>query len=222
MATKRKSKDEGRTFKTRIVGHAELDPKKIKAHAQNWRIHPDVQRAVLGGVLEGVGWIRPVIVNKRTGNLLDGHLRVDLCIEKGEPVVPVDYVDLSEDEERQILATLDPIAGLAVMDGVAFAKLTDGLRFETEAMRSFVNDLKIQAGEMVIQPITAEALGLPREGAGSSPGRSLTIHAVVKVALPVSTIETLERALQATGCSRRDEALKAICASYLDGLGLTA
>ncbi len=53
----------------------------------------------------GFGWIQDVIVNRRTASewgpeqnravILDGHDRVKLALKKGEPSVPVKYVDLS-------------------------------------------------------------------------------------------------------------------------------
>ncbi len=48
---------------------------------------------------------------------MDGHLRLTLALERGEPAVPVVYVDLEPDEEALVLATLDPLAELAEADG---------------------------------------------------------------------------------------------------------
>jgi hypothetical protein len=72
-------------------------------HPENWRIHPEYQQEALAGVLEQVGCVQDVIVNRRTGRVVDGHLRVALAISRSERV-PVVYVDLAEEEERQILA----------------------------------------------------------------------------------------------------------------------
>jgi hypothetical protein len=83
----------------------------------NWRKHPDRQRSALRGTLDKVGWVASIMVNKRTGRMIDGHARVEEALSKGEKSVPVDYVDLSEDEEKLVLATLDPIGALAEADG---------------------------------------------------------------------------------------------------------
>ena len=69
----------------------------------------------MAGVLAEVGWVQDIIVNKRTGFVVDGHARVALAISAGERV-PVVYVDLSENEEALILATLDPLSAMAVTD----------------------------------------------------------------------------------------------------------
>lgn len=109
-------------WQNRIVGQGEAEPADIMPNPLNWRAHPALQRSALMGVLGEIGWVQQVVVNKRTGNLIDGHLRVDLARAKGEKV-PVVYVDLSDDEEKLILATLDPLAALATTDEDALKAL---------------------------------------------------------------------------------------------------
>jgi hypothetical protein len=55
----------------------------------NWRVHPKAQQEALAGVLDHVGWVRQVLVNKRTDHVVDGHLRVDLARARGEGSIPV-------------------------------------------------------------------------------------------------------------------------------------
>jgi DNA modification methylase len=74
-------------------------------------------------MLGDVGWVQDVIVNQRTGRLVDGHLRVELALQRDEPTVPVVYVDLTAEEEKLVLTTLDPIGALAIADGDALAAL---------------------------------------------------------------------------------------------------
>jgi DNA modification methylase len=112
-------------FKNRIIGYGEEPIDQILFNPANWRIHPKSQQDALTGVLEEVGWVQNVIVNKRTGHLVDGHLRVQLADKAGEKTVPVTYVDLSESEEMTVLATIDPIAAMAATDK---EKLDDVLR----------------------------------------------------------------------------------------------
>jgi len=113
-------------WKSRIVGHGEEAPDQLLANPLNWRIHPKGQSEAMGKVLDKVGWVANVIVNKRTGNLVDGHLRVGMAIARSEPTVPVSYVDLSEEEERLVLLSLDPMAGLAIPDKELLASLVEG------------------------------------------------------------------------------------------------
>jgi len=104
-----------RQWRNRIVGHGEEDAEQLLANPQNWRIHPQAQQQALEGVLQQVGWVQNVIVNQRTGFVVDGHARVAMAISAGEKV-PVVYVDLSPEEEALILATLDPLAAMAATD----------------------------------------------------------------------------------------------------------
>ncbi len=91
-------------------------PDQLLANPANWRIHPKTQQDALAGALDAVGWVQQVLVNKRTGFVVDGHARVALAISRGEPTVPVLYVDLAPDEEALVLATLDPIGAMAGRD----------------------------------------------------------------------------------------------------------
>lgn len=104
------------TWKNRIVDHGEESPDQLLANPRNWRIHPQHQQEGVVAVLETVGWVQDVVVNRRTGFLVDGHLRVMVSMRHHQPTIPVKYVDLSDDEEALILATLDPLAGLASTD----------------------------------------------------------------------------------------------------------
>lgn len=108
--------EERPAWRSRIVGHGEEDPAKLAPNPRNWRKHPRRQRAALEEVLDRVGWVQDVVVNRRTGHLVDGHLRANAAAARGEALIPVVYVDLSIDEERLVLAALDPLAGLARTD----------------------------------------------------------------------------------------------------------
>jgi hypothetical protein len=118
------------TWQNRIVDHGEESPEQLAANPKNWRIHPRHQQDALEAVLGRIGWVQDVIVNRTTGYVLDGHLRVALALSKGEPTIPVSYVELSDAEEDMILASLDPSTGLAGADDEALGRLleadTDG------------------------------------------------------------------------------------------------
>lgn len=121
----------------RIVGEDRVDPRTLVPNPRNWRTHPEGQARVLSGVMSEIGIVQRVIVNRRTGRLVDGHLRVKLAIQSGVRRLPVAYVDLSEEEERVVLATFDPIAGLADAD----ARVLTDLIAQTEAQDPAIRDL---------------------------------------------------------------------------------
>lgn len=103
-------------WRNRIIASGQEAPDQLLANPFNARIHPKPQQDALTGVLNLVGWIAPVIVNQRTGHVIDGHLRVSLALSKGEKTIPVDYVDLDENEEKILLASFDYITSMAVYD----------------------------------------------------------------------------------------------------------
>ena len=117
----------GLKWDNRIVGYGAERPDDLLANPLNARVHPRVQVEAVSSVLDDVGWVSPVIVNRRSGFVVDGHLRVGEAISRGEVEVPVVYVDLSVEEERRVLAFYDATAGMAVVDTVVFAELIDGL-----------------------------------------------------------------------------------------------
>lgn len=112
------------TWESRIVGHGEVAPDALLANPANWRAHPIAQREALGGVLDQVGWVQQVIVNRR---LVDGHARVEEALRRGEPSVPVLYVELEPAEEALVLAALDPMSAMAERDPVKLADLLAGI-----------------------------------------------------------------------------------------------
>jgi hypothetical protein len=133
-------------WRNRIVGSGEEDPTQLLANPANWRIHGKEQQRALAGALSEVGWVAQVLVNRRTGHVVDGHLRVELAISKGEPTIPVTYVDLSEDEERMVLATLDPLAAMAGVDQAKLEELLRDLTPSDDALATMLAELADQNG----------------------------------------------------------------------------
>lgn len=103
-------------IENRIVGQGTEAPDQLLAHPQNWRQHPPDQQNALLDALKEIGWIKRVTVNRLTGHVIDGHLRVMLALRENLTEIPVDYVELSNEEEHLALATIDPIAALAKTD----------------------------------------------------------------------------------------------------------
>lgn len=101
-------------WKSRIVGEGERPAIEFTANPANFRLHPDSQRQALRGSLSDLGWIQRVIVNRTTGNLIDGHARVEEALLLGNDTpVPFTEVELSEEEEALALTLLDPISAEA-------------------------------------------------------------------------------------------------------------
>ncbi len=128
-------------WRNRITGSGTEDPSQLLANPGNWRTHPVNQRAALRGSLDTVGWVQQVMVNQRTGFVVDGHARLEEAITRGEPSVPVLYVDLSPEEEAIVLATLDPIGAMADRDGAKLAALLAEITVDDAGLRALLVDL---------------------------------------------------------------------------------
>lgn len=114
----------GGMLKNRILGREDVAPDQLLANPFNaWKIHPGEQQDEVLKVLETIGWVKDVIVNKRTGHMVDGHLRVGLALSRGEETVPVSYIDVSPEEEKLLLAVLDPLASMSGRDNEELDKL---------------------------------------------------------------------------------------------------
>lgn len=134
------------TLRNRIIGYGEVDPAELLANPKNHRIHPKAQQDALAGSLDEVGWVRDVLVNQRSGHVVDGHARVNLALRRGEPTVPVSYVDLSPKEEALILASLDHITGMAAIDNEQLDALLRDVSTGNAALQAMFSEMAQDAG----------------------------------------------------------------------------
>lgn len=131
-------------WRNRIVGHGEESPEQLLAHPQNPKIHPIKQQTVLDGVLSDVGWITECIVNTTTKHVIDGHARIELAISRGEPTVPVTYVELDENEELEALVTFDAIGTIAFVDEAIQNSIIDEIDTDNPVVQAYLDELKGQ------------------------------------------------------------------------------
>lgn len=107
-----------------------------------------------------VGWVQSVILNQRTGRLVDGHLRVELALKNNEKEVPVVIVDLSEEEENQILATFDPISAMAKVNHENLAKLIGSITSTNPEVKDLIERIRKQA--CIPSVLKGEAVATPQ------------------------------------------------------------
>jgi len=91
------------------------------------------------GILDEVGWVQSVLVNERTGYMLDGGLRRDVAVRRKQALVPVVYIDVTEEEELLILATFDPITALAEADDDALDALRTAVHSDNAALQALLD-----------------------------------------------------------------------------------
>jgi hypothetical protein len=135
------------SWRNRITGTGEEAPDQLLANPANWRIHPKAQQDALAGALDQVGWVQQVLVNRRSGFVVDGHARVALALTRGETSVPVLYVDLEPEEEALVLATLDPIGAMATRDDDKLRALLAEISVDDAGLVALLSDLAgVKAG----------------------------------------------------------------------------
>lgn len=144
-------------WRNRIVGYDVVEADQLLANPANWRIHPKAQQDALTGVLDDVGWVQEIIVNKTTGHVVDGHMRVEVAITRGESV-PVKYVELTEAEELLILATIDPISAMAATDAAQLESLLQSVNSDSAAVQAMLAKLAEDSG-LDYEPEVAEDAG---------------------------------------------------------------
>ena len=132
-------------WRNRIVGEGTRKASQFHANPLNYRTHPQSQREAVRGSLDELGWIQRVIVNRTTGNLIDGHERVWQALHADDAEVPYVEVELSEAEEKLALAVLDPLSAMAETD----AKILDDLLRDVSTGNAALQELLAGLGEEI-------------------------------------------------------------------------
>ena len=137
-------------IRDRVVELRKVPANTIKPNPWNWRMHPQAQRDALAEIVEEIGFASALIARETPDGLelVDGHLRQDMF---GDELVPVLIVDMTEEEVRRLLATLDPIGAMAQTDVIALTALLDTLDVSGEATTAMLEDL-VQIPEMPEEP----------------------------------------------------------------------
>lgn len=138
-------------WQNRIVESGAASPEELAKgmNPLNWRGHPEAQRDALEEALDSIGFLQRVLVNRSSGRVIDGHLRIELAVLKGQPLIPVDYVELSDDEEALALATLDAITEQAepIADKLAaLLERTRHLTADKPGLAGMLEQLRLRAG----------------------------------------------------------------------------
>ena len=134
MAKKKSSKKS--TEKTGIRELVWVDPKSLDDNPLNWRKHPNRQKNAISASIKANGWSDTLTYNETTGKLIDGHARKSIAIRDGIESVPVLVGNWTEEQEKHLLATLDPLAAMAETDADALQSLTESLQEDTAQMES--------------------------------------------------------------------------------------
>lgn len=128
------------TFRNRIIEYGVKPASQFLAHPKNARIHPQLQREAMKSALDTVGFVAPVL-EAASGYLVDGHERIWQALQNNDADVPFVRLDIDEDEENYILATFDPLTGLANYDAAQLDALLQEVNSDSPAIQQMLSDL---------------------------------------------------------------------------------
>lgn len=96
----------------------------------------------MAGLLDQVGYAAALVAYEPEPGrlvLIDGHLRAEVT---PDVEVPVLVVDLTDDEARLVLSTLDPVAQLAESSDDVLRGLLDSVNGAAESVQKFLDELR--------------------------------------------------------------------------------
>lgn len=116
----------------------------------NFRGHPENQRDATEESLDALGYVGQVKKSLHSGVILDGHLRIEIALAKDPAIqLPVDYYDLTPDEELLALQVLDTTTEMAepIADKLAaLMERTKHLTADKPGLAAMLEQLKMRAG----------------------------------------------------------------------------
>lgn len=134
------------SWENKIIEYGEKPASEFVANPDNFREHPKAQKMAVTASLDENGWVLPVCQNVRTGHLLDGHERIEQALENGNASVPYVLVDVAEEDEGKIIASLDPIAAMAKINKEKLEHVLENARAQNESMQDYLDNLAKRSG----------------------------------------------------------------------------
>jgi hypothetical protein len=112
-------------IRNRIKSHRRVRAGDLVPHELNFRLHPERQRAALSVLYSEIGFARSLLAYELPDGklkLIDGHLRRDM---DPDMQVYVEVLDLTDEEARVLLLSIDPLADLALTQDQIHERLMD-------------------------------------------------------------------------------------------------
>ena len=137
-------------IRDRIKDFRRVKASTLRPNPRNWRLHPPAQRDAVRGVLAEIGYASALVARELddgTLELIDGHLRAETTPDMEVPVL---VLDVNEAEAAKLLATLDPLAGLAETDQRLLADLLANFETQNDALQAVLDDLAGQANAQAV------------------------------------------------------------------------
>lgn len=118
-----------------------VEPGTLGDNPRNWKTHPPDQLGAFAGLIDDVGFASPIVYNRRTGRILDGHGRKATALARGWPAVPVVSIDLDEAQEAKALAAFDTIGMGALTDPALWGDLLSDVETSSIELQSLLSDV---------------------------------------------------------------------------------
>jgi hypothetical protein len=130
-------------MKNRIKEHRTVLAGDLVPHELNPRLHSAAQREALEALLEEIGFARSLLAFELPDGrlkLIDGHLR-QRTLDPDEQIT-VEVLDVSDDEARKLLLSIDPLALLADYDERALDMLQQTIASDNDVLAAFWSSLE--------------------------------------------------------------------------------
>ena len=125
-----------KSLRNRIKEHRRVRFGDLVPHELNPRIHSDQQRTALQQLYTEIGFARSLLAYELPDGrlkLIDGHLRASLT---PDDMLDVEVLDVSDEEARVLLLSIDPLAELISYDHEALQKLRDLAEKDSQAVQT--------------------------------------------------------------------------------------
>lgn len=145
-------KFEVETVKREVIKNADYNP----------RVIDDEARKRLKKAIKTVGLVEPIIVNKRTMNIVGGHQRLsvlDSLHKTGDFDLDVSLIDVDEREEKRINIMLNNLSMQGEYDPLKLKLMFEAENFEFDELGFTIEDLnimEIEAGDLFENKETKE------------------------------------------------------------------
>ena len=146
-----------RVRELRRVKASELVPNE-----NNWRRHGAAQSSALKGLLAEIGYADALIARELPDGrlqLLDGHLRRETTPNMEVPVL---VVDVTQEEGKKILLTLDPLAAMAEADKTSVDSLLATVHTDSVAVSAILERIAGEAASQALNDPT-EVVEVPAQ-----------------------------------------------------------
>lgn len=157
-------------IRDRIKELRRVPAKDLLPNPHNWRTHPKSQQDALKGVLAEIGYADALLARETPEGqlmLIDGHLRAETTPDSEVPVL---VLDVTEDEAKKVLLTLDPLAAMATADQEKLDALLRQVQTDSQAVGDMLTELAEQHGVIPHEDVHPGNGNAPEEEEGEDPG----------------------------------------------------